>query len=207
MGREENQVLGLAGVIQAAALIHTIATEDRSIPKFERALIHSIFATEPNSTADIYDGYDNIALGLYSLANGIAQLPPPVIKYTTQLLSLQKKCEGLEDFLQVVGRGISNTEERLQYYDLMHDNIIAGLSDLYQQTFSRMTPKVIIHGEAAILQQESRSNRIRALCFAAIRSATLWSQSNGKWWHLLFSKKRLAERATAIIRNESIPPL
>ena len=74
---------------------------------------------------------------------------------------------------------------------MVHDNVLANIASLYQQTLSTLRQRIQVKGNAMYLQQPGVAERIRCMLFAAVRSAHLWRQLGGKRYHLVLYRKAL----------------
>ena len=79
--------------------------------------------------------------------------------------------------------------------------MMAGIADLYSQTLSKLSPKIMVRGEQSILSQPYIANEIRALLLAGIRSAMLWRQYGGSKFSLLWPWNKLPQTAQQILMS------
>ena len=93
--------------------------------------------------------------------------------------------------LETIATGIDNANRQAQHFSTVHDNVFANLASLYQQTISKLRPRIQVQGNAIYLQQSRVAERIRCLLFSAVRSAVLWRQLGGKRYHLVVYRKAL----------------
>ena len=194
-----NQVIVLSAVLQSAMLVDRIATVG-SIPNEERnPLLHSIFVLKPENIDDVYDGVSNIKPGLSAFAQGLKNVPAPAKIYLYSLISLEASLRKNQEMLNVLGAGLENIASRLQHFEITHENIIAAIADLYSQTLSKLTPRIMVKGEQSILSQPHIANEIRALLLAGIRSTMLWRQYGGSRLNLLLPWNRIPQTAHEIL--------
>ena len=112
-------------------------------------------------------------LGLIALRE---QLTPPdreqlqIPKYALSLLVLAGKLGKDQDTLDIISEGIQQAQEKLSLYDHDHSNQIAAMADLYRQSISNISPRIMVKGQPLFLQNPDTQNRIRALLLAGIRS-------------------------------------
>jgi high frequency lysogenization protein len=78
--------------------------------------------------------------------------------------------------------------------------LIEKLAELYTQTISTLTPRIMVNGEHGHLENPVIAAKVRTALFAGIRSAFLWHQLGGNRWQLLFSRKKIANEAREILR-------
>ena len=196
---DRNQVIALSAVLQSAILVNRLATVG-SIPNNERnPLIHSIFTMAPENIQDVYDGIDNVKPGLQGFSEGLKNVPSAAKIYFYSLISLEKSLSQNPEVLTILGSGLESIQTRLQHFEMTHENIIAALADLYSQTLSTLSPRIMVRGDQSLLNQPHITNEIRALLLAGIRSAMLWRQYGGTKFSLLWPWNKLPQTAHQIL--------
>ena len=195
----KNRTLALAGLYQCTYLVHQIAAKGSADQSDAAACIGSLFAFDPETIEGAYGGAANLRAGLTVLRSQIgragrhADLAPS--RYAVALLYLERKLEKRQDMVNAIREGVKAAHEQLEYFDGTHANVIAKLSDVYQQTISRLGPRIIVRGEHVNLSNPENASKIRALLLAGIRAAVLWRQTGGNRWRLLFGRSRIVEEA------------
>ena len=101
--------------------------------------------------------------------------------------------------LDEVSKRLNKIESQFEFFTLNHENTIAKLGHLYQETISTLGPKIIVSGEQPHLSNKINANKVRALLLAGIRSAVLWKQCGGSRWQILFGRKSYANECKKII--------
>ena len=101
--------------------------------------------------------------------------------------------------LEEISNRLNKIESQFEFFTLNHENTIAKLSHLYQDTISTIGPKIIVSGEQLHLSNEANANKVRALLLAGIRSAVLWNQCGGSRWQFLFGRKAYANECKTIL--------
>ncbi|RRQ19991.1 high frequency lysogenization protein HflD [Thiohalobacter thiocyanaticus] len=202
--------LALGGLFQAALLVREYAHTGRADSAERETLIHSLLVTEPDSTAEVYGGVAPVRRGLEALIQrlGGGRGPAPeleVTRYVIALLHLARKLQRRRDLIQILTDGISQARHQAEYFSPTHENVIAALADLYQQTVSTLTPRIMVQGEPAVLGTPDNQNWIRTLLLAGIRSAVLWEQSGGRRWQLLFKRRALLGAAQSLLETVGEP--
>ncbi|MDP5291656.1 high frequency lysogenization protein HflD [Oceanimonas sp. CHS3-5] len=202
----ENQTLAFAGICQAVSLVQQVARqgmiEDKAVLS---STLNSIMVTDAEQSADIYGGHDNLRLGYQTL---IEQLNPDsskknaeLTRYLVGLVALERKLSRRRDLMSMLGERISQVKRQLHHFDLLDEQVLANLADIYSDIVSPLGPRIQVAGNPSYLQQPMVQHQIRALLLAGIRSAVLWRQLGGKRRHILFSRKRLVAQAQAALRN------
>ena len=72
------------------------------------------------------------------------------------------------------------------------------LSNLYLDTVSKISPRIIVNGDNKYLKENINACMIRALLLSAIRSYILWEQSGGSKFRIFIFRKRIAELAITL---------
>jgi high frequency lysogenization protein len=194
-----DRVLTLAGVFQAASLVKRCASQGQNIDKDVETCINSLFNTNPDSVEDIYAGGIHLRLGLNTLIEQIGNnanlRDAEISRYVISLLYLQKKLSRSKTLLATLADGINKAQEQARFFTPAHENVIAALADLYQQTISTLSPRIIVNGDPLVLQDPQNAQLIRTLLLAGIRSAMAWKQCGGTRWQLLFKRQALLDEA------------
>jgi len=200
-----DRVLAIAGVFQSAELVRRTAREGRTIDKDVETCINSLFKIDTDSVEDIYDNRTCLQLGLNTLllqmGSNTGNRDIDIPRYVITLLHLQKQLSRNNDMLQTLSAGLSRIKEQADYFTPTHENVIAGLADLYQQTISTLTPKILVSGDPQRLQNPDNAHLIRALLLAGIRSAMAWQQCGGSRWQMLYKRKAILNEARSILDN------
>lgn len=193
----QRQAIALAGVFQAAQLVEDLATKNMLEQKALETSINSILITNPDTTAEIYGGQiSNLATGIKSLKQLLekANYNPRVTNYAMGILILNTRLQKDSSMLTALGQRLEVIQAQAQHFHPTHENVLAALAELYQNTLSTLGYRIQVQGEQNILQQQANADKIRALLLAGIRSAMLWQQSGGKRWQLLFMRKKLLQQ-------------
>lgn len=193
-----NQVIALAGVAQAAALVQQLATTGKADEHALEVTLGSILKTESDTVLDVY-GNDlvNLKLGLDHLNSqltGYEIAYPDEARYAASLVFLEKQLCEQKAMLKTISIGIERAKAQTDHFYLLHENVLANLGDIYLQTVSRLQPRIMVNGVPDYLSRQDVANKIRACLLAGIRSAMLWKQCGGRRWKfLLFRKKTQIE--------------
>lgn len=124
-----------------------------------------------------------------------------LLQYAVSLLHLEKILSKSHEKMDKLAADLKKVENKMEYFDLSHENIIAALADIYQQNISPIGPKIMVQGEHIHLSQQSNANKIRALLFAGIRSVVLWRQCGGTRLQLLFKRKHYLSSAEKLLNS------
>ncbi|EAT13391.1 high frequency lysogenization protein HflD [Bermanella marisrubri] len=192
-----NQSIALAGLFQAAHLVEQLAKTGQANENDFRTCIESLFQTNPNSIEDIYGGCkSNVKLGFKEvrfLTDGKQRTgsSPDVMRYALGILHLEKKLRKNRAMMAKMSGGIEQAKRQLDHFHSNHENLIANLSGLYQETLSTFRFRIHVTGNAQHLRNPATANKIRALLLCAVRSAILWRQMGGRRWQFLFQRNKI----------------
>jgi len=197
-----DRVIALAGLFQAAALVHETAHHGRADSQDVATCLASVLKIDAASSDDVYGGLPNLKSGLRVV---IRHLRNPqniqMTRYVISLLVLERKLATKPAMLGRIREGIEAIIDKLTYFPLTHDNTIAALADIYSATISTLTPRIMVNGNPSYLTNPDIANRIRALLLAGIRAAILWRQSGGRRLTLLFQRKALLREAERMLAD------
>lgn len=192
--RYYNQTIALAGLMQCLKLIQDIAWRGYCDPYEYRICIQSLFQVDPKDYESVYEGPQNLTTGAKTLkeqlSSGRDKNSNERTRYLAGLFILQKRLTPESDLFQQFDATLSLLEEAAQDFDNQRDYITDRLAQLYQNTLSKQSPRIIIYGEPKFLQENDNAAAIRALLLASIRALVLWSQAGGTQWSLIFSKRK-----------------
>lgn len=187
-----DRALALAGLLQAVQLVQRIAQQGPGESEALRPSLESLFVIDAPDTAAVFGGAANVAPGLRLLQE---QLKPTrserdmeLARYVVALLHLQKKLAGRRELIEAIRNGIARIERQRAIFGVVHENVVAALADLYSETVSTLTPRIMVSGDPAYLENPANANRVRALLLAGVRAAMLWRQSGGSRLKLLFNR-------------------
>ena len=189
-----DQALALAGVFHAAALVDEIANHGDIGPKQLANAMSVLLNQNPDSVSSLYGSPDNIQLGVSAMRTLLTDRSAGsanVLRYAIGIMYLARRLTNDKAKLDKVGNGIANAQRQAEHFSETHDNVIANVAGLYQDSVSTMRMRIQVSGNPAYLRQTSTAQRVRCLLFAGIRSAFLWHQVGGKRRHLLLRRDAL----------------
>ncbi len=204
---QEDRTIALAGIYQSVLLVQDIARKGSVANAQLSALLETLFRFDTNSVIEVYGDISTVKRGLKMLVDqlsGNAQgFDREILQYGVSLLHLEKILSKSQQRMDKLASDLKGVENKMEYFDLSHENIIAALADIYQQDISPIGPKIMVQGEHIHLSQQSNANKIRALLFAGIRSVVLWRQCGGSRMQLLFKRKQYLQSAEQLLKSIS----
>lgn len=216
MSINEDKVLALAGIFQSARLVQRLAHTNTVFQQPFAASIHSILVTDASATCDIFamQSLSDIAplqIGLEGVRDKLGGNSDAddfeVARYVIGMIQLAKKLNADTAMLNKVSAGVDRiatefppSHEMLAATEL-DDELIRQIADLYRDTISNLSPRIIVNGDESILKNEMATAKIRAALMAGIRSAHLWWQLGGRRWQVLLRRKQLSETAGRLLQQ------
>jgi high frequency lysogenization protein len=201
---QQDKTLALAGIYQAVILVKEVATKGSVADPQLASILETLFRFDANEVMDVYGDNLTIKKGLTALHEQLSgkqqKMDMDITRYVIQLLHLEKTLRKTPQLMDKLATELENTQGKIDYFHVSHENIIASLADIYQQNISPLGSKIMVQGEQIYLSQTQNANKVRALLFAGIRSAVLWHQCGGSRWQLLLSRKKYIDSAAALLK-------
>ena len=197
-----NQVIALAGLTQSMHLVQQIAKRGSADESDMRTSIASILKIDAEDVLGVYGGLANLQTGLKRLEKQVGnpdQVDPILARYVATLLFLERKLMRSPQKMALITNGLRSVADIVPDFGVLHEDVLARIADLYQQTISQIKPRVIVVGEEQYLRQPENANRIRALLLAGIRSVVLWRQCGGRRWRLLLTRSAYQREAHRLV--------
>ncbi|MDC9719759.1 MAG: high frequency lysogenization protein HflD [Gammaproteobacteria bacterium] len=206
LNSNQQRVLALAAVVQAAALVHQVASTGKADEDASRCSLASLFVTSPQSTEDVYgeaDAVNNLRLGLLTLKSILNQDQSvgarEITRYVLGLTHLQNKLRKRPAMLNNISKQLSHSQRQVDLYELTHPNVFASVAETYSSTLSSFHFRIQVTGNPTYLQQPMNTNRVRSYLLAGIRATTLWRQVGGRKWQLVLFKNSLQRELNALL--------
>lgn len=206
-----DRTLALAGLFQAARLAQQLAREGRAEMSAFAASIQSLLLIDAPSTDAVYGGAQGAALGLGLLRNKLTGETDTgdveIAKYVIGMIHLETQLRRRPEMQEAIRRGIEAAQSQMKFFEAaengetVHPRLVEKLAELYTQTISTLTPRIMVNGEHGHLANPLIAAKVRAALFAGIRSAFLWRQLGGNRWQLLFNRRKIATEAAGILEN------
>ena len=199
----KDRTLALAGIFQASELVRQAANHGTWSGYAASSCLHSLFQLEADSTAEIYGELDRMKLGvetMLAVLRGDGQYTDS-LRYAVGLLQIEKKFRRNKKIQEFVGHRlveISTEGNELEQHD-REDMQAHEISNLYANTISKLTPRIVVSGKPQYLKSERTVDWVRTLLMAGLRSATLWSQLGGGRFELMFGRKKLIREAESLL--------
>lgn len=183
-----------------------LAHDGRAETNSFRASIDSILKLDANDTETVFGGIGGVHTGLTFMRDQLSHsnaIDAEVARYVVSLLHLSAQLAGNAAMQDTIRDSIDAIGKQMTFFahseEDVHPALIEKLAELYVQTLSTLTPRIMVNGEHGYLVNPSVAARVRASLLAGIRAGFLWRQLGGRRWQLLFSRRRLVADATALL--------
>ena len=189
-----HQVIALAGLFQALLLVQRIAKRGEADREEMETAVSSILKIDSDDVPDVYGGIRRLDSGLRQLERQLAgpgRMDAELARYMAVLIVLEDKLMKQPAMVESIGVAIHRAQEEAAESGLLDAGVLQSLAAAYQETLSRLVPRVLVSGEQRYLSDADNACKIRVLLLAGIRSAVLWRQCGGARWKLLFNRARL----------------
>ncbi len=196
-------MLALAGIFQAAALVKLLANTGQCPPQAFETSIQSIYTTDPNDVAEVYQGTGALSFGLEHLVQGLShgQRCAEITRYVLLLLALERKLTSNKQLKQRLRERMVKAKQQLAFFPATHPNSLANLADIYLNTLGTFNLRIQVLGKQMLLTDAHIMDKIRALLLAGIRSAVLWQQLGGSRWTLLLQHRKMVAMANEVLAS------
>ncbi len=206
-----DRTLALAGLFQSAHLAQQLARDGRAEISAFAASIQSLLLINAPSTEVVFGGAQGVKSGLNLLRDKLAGETDAgdveIAKYVLSMIHLEGQLRRNPEIQGAIRRGIEAIQSQMKFFETeetgerVHPLLIEKLAELYTQTISTLTPRIMVNGDHGYLSNPTIAAKVRVALFAGIRSAFLWRQLGGNRWQLLFHRGKITNEAAQIINN------
>ncbi|SUO95374.1 high frequency lysogenization protein HflD [Suttonella ornithocola] len=162
-------------------------------------LLPSLIRFNCENISEYYDHTANLQRGRELLEEQMSEgVPEPQLRYVLQLLHIERRLSKNTALMETLIQGLTQSSRQVEAFGLLHDNVFAKFSSLYQQTASQAARRILIKGNPRYLQDAQTVARLRTLLLCALRAAALWRANGGNRWQMLFGRKGLVDAASEL---------
>jgi len=201
----QDRTLALAGIYQSVVLVKELANTGNVSDAHLASILETLFRFDASNVMDVYGDLNVIKKGLMTLHEQLSgeksNIDIELTRYVINVLQLEKILRKSPLIMDKLSSELENAQSKVDYFHISHENVVASLADIYQQTISPIGPKIMVQGSHTYLSQPGNANKVRALLFSAIRSAVLWRQCGGSRWQLLLSRKKYIDCAESLLKK------
>ena len=203
----QQQVIALAGVVQAARMVDQVAKTGSYPAAFFEASLRSLFTFDAPTVDAVYGNIQGVKLGLRSVVDMLTDATNEdhvaMGAYVRGLLKLEDQFGKRPDLKEVVASRLGHVNFKAQHFSDDAVELAASISAIYQDTISRLPYRIKVKGNVQHLQQTKTADSVRTLLLAGLRSAHLWRQLGGRPRHFLFRGGKLVATASDLSKQLS----
>ncbi len=204
--RNEERVIALAGVFQAADIVAELAKSGTCDIASYNTLLNSLFNFNPDSTLDVYgNNIQPLQQGLTVLSqisnNQPGQNTTETVRYALSLLALQKQLGKNPGMLEVISSRLNHINYNRTHFSDNSSDLASSISGLYQDTISTLKFRIQVTGNMLHLKDTLVSDKIRVMLLAGIRSAMLWRQLGGTKWQIIFGRGNIEKYSKSLLED------
>ncbi len=203
MSTYNSKTIALAGAQQALCAVQDIAWKGSYSQSDFDTCLQSIFVRDPENYEGVFGSVQNLQSGLRALRTSFKDKRNKEAvertRYMVSLMLLSKKVQPESSVAQQIATTLSLLEETAGDFENQRNYIIERLAQLYQNTLSKMTPRIIVYGKPEILDNQENAAAIRALLLAGLRAIILWYQAGGNQLNLLTGKSRYLQQIDKLL--------
>jgi high frequency lysogenization protein len=125
------------------------------------------------------------------------------------MIHLEGQLRRHPEMQDAIRRGIEAIQSQMKFFEAeengeaVHPRLVEKLAELYSQTISTLTPRIMVNGEHGHLSNPLIAAKVRAALFAGIRSAFLWRQLGGN--RLAFPRDEVVDLTFGVVARISVP--
>lgn len=201
---EEDRILALAGIFQAAYSVDQIARNGVIDSQELQTAVFSILQTDAEDIPAVFEHRGHLKSGLKTLLSQMLENKTSkvdITRYALQLMHLAAKLQKSPEALQNLSRGIDIAKGRAETFGMTHINLLSQLADLYVENISNLSSRIMVNGEPVHLNNPDNVSRIRAILLAGVRAAWLWLQCGGRRRQMIFSRKKIYRHASEMLEK------
>lgn len=192
------QAIALAGTAQSALWVEELARKSLYRSARVEAAIDAVLCLNPESADAVYGGMAGIDDGIRvlraQLGRDTGKLETGelavITRYMGQLLRLSVKVRKNRGMLDTLSQELEQTRQA-RAMGMEPETLRARLADIYSRTVSTLSPRVMVQGNPANLENQGFVESIRLFLLMGVRSGVLWRQCGGRMWHLLLQRRAL----------------
>jgi high frequency lysogenization protein len=205
----KDRTIALAAMFHFATMVKRLATTGHISQNDMKTAIVSLFQQNPNHIDDVYGSIQSLESGCQLLSQVMKRQNTSdgndIVRYVMGIIHLQKKLLKRPDMLDIISNRLKQSQQQAEVFDITHDNVVAGLADIYTSTLSTFSFRIQVTGDFNYLQQARIGNQIRVLLFAGIRAAVLWRQLGGNRLQVIIKRKTIVQTCDELLRLAKQP--
>lgn len=199
------QTIALAAMFQFTSQVDQLAKTGHLNSDEFKVAVNSLFCQSPSDPLEVYGQLKNLQTGLECLIDIYKKRKSrdgnDCIRYVMGIMHLQKRLAKHSSMVSVIASRLEKAKMQAKHFSITHENVIAGLAEIYTDTISTFSFRIQVIGEYQFLQQSRVADQIRVLLFAGVRAAVLWRQQGGSRLKVIMKHKQIAQKAEQLLEE------
>ena len=158
----QQQVIALAGVVQAARMVDQVAKTGSYPAAFFEASLRSLFAFDAPTVDAVYGNIQGVKLGLRSVVDMLTDAANEdhvaMGAYVRGLLKLEDQFGKRPDLQEIVASRLGHVNFKAQHFSDDAVELAASISAIYQDTISHLPYRIKVKGNVQHLQQTKNAD-------------------------------------------------
>ncbi len=201
-----DKTIAISALFLCSAQVYDYAHKGIANKLQTEMLIRSLFNNESHGVTSIYGDLAGLRPALEISADLFSSAISDhraleITRYSISLMKIDKQLQNNPEMGKKIIEGIETIEKSIIDDNILDEDIITRLGELYQFTISKLEPRIMVKGENDILQKPEVSAMIRVLLLSGLRAAVLWRQSGGNRFSLLLSRRKLLQECQALLQR------
>jgi len=200
------RTLAVAGVLQAAQLVHESAHGAKPQENLFRASVHSLFVFRPGDAAEVYGGLQGVTGGLECMAEihrqGLSRRPDE-LRYGAEMMRVERHLSRYGEMLPVLRKRLETIRQREDFAEQPLTALCSDVNLVYLDTLSKLDHRIHLQGGKRYLGDSQVQAQIRTLLMAGVRSVMLWRQLGGNVLNLFWQRQKMLQTAQRLLHKAS----
>ncbi len=200
------RALAIAGVLQAAQLVHESAHGGEPQENLFRGSVHSLFIFQPRDAVEVYGGLQGVMGGLECMTEIHNHGPgrrPDELRYGFEMVRVERHLNRYEEMLPVLRKRLETIREREDFAEQSLTALCSDVNLVYLDTLSKLEHRIHLQGSKHYLGDAQVQARIRTLLMAGVRSVMLWRQLGGNILNLFLQRQKILQAAAHLAQQEN----
>ncbi|MFC0179840.1 high frequency lysogenization protein HflD [Thorsellia kenyensis] len=197
-------VIALAGLCQAATIVHNLAHTGEYDEKSFNILIKSLDSFSPDSTLGVYgNDLDNLKLGLTTISDMLSgqtqKINPEITRYVVSMSAIETRLMNNKSAQEQLRQRLYQYQQQSVFFKDEPEQQYNNLAGIYVDVISPLGQRIQVTGSEPILKNSNVQAKVRAILLGGIRASVLWKQVGGTRWQVIFFRKKIVQTANELL--------
>lgn len=159
-----DRLIALAGLFQAVACVNRIARTGNADSAVMEPCIYSLLQVDAADVSSVYGPPGAVANGARQIVAQLTGKPErdlQITRYAVSAIKLERTLSNRPDVQAQIGEGVKAAEAKLEHFPLLHPNMLAHFAEIYSETLSQLSPRIMVRGDSTHLRNPDNQARIQ----------------------------------------------